>query len=200
MLAAYAARLDAEDPLADLEVDERPDPDAPDGWVTVDVKAASLNHHDLFALRGDRAQGRPRADDPRRRTRPGWTPTATRSCCTPSSATPTGARTRRFDPTRTLLSEKHQGTLAERVAVPRRNLVPKPEDCPSPRPPPCHGLADRLPDALHPRALQPGETVLVQGAGGGLATAAIALARGGAAGLDDLARRGQAHRAARSRR
>ncbi|MEY2534299.1 MAG: hypothetical protein QOF29_2209, partial [bacterium] len=41
MLAAYCARLDAEDPLDNLEIGERPDPEAPDGWVTVDVKAAS---------------------------------------------------------------------------------------------------------------------------------------------------------------
>ena len=31
-----------------------------------------------------------------------------------------------FDPKRSLLSERYQGTLAERVAVPRRNVVPKP--------------------------------------------------------------------------
>ncbi len=40
MLAAYAARLDADEPLDNLEVDDRPEPEAPDGWVTVDVKAA----------------------------------------------------------------------------------------------------------------------------------------------------------------
>lgn len=32
-----------------------------------------------------------------------------------------------FDPKRTILSEVHPGTLAERIAVPRRNLVAKPE-------------------------------------------------------------------------
>jgi hypothetical protein len=38
-----------------------------------------------------------------------------------------------LDPGRTLLSEKHQGTLAERVAVPTRNLIPKPAGLSSPR-------------------------------------------------------------------
>jgi NADPH:quinone reductase-like Zn-dependent oxidoreductase len=52
MLAAYCARMDADDPLDNLEVGDRPEPDAPDDWVTVDVRAASLNHHDLFSLRG----------------------------------------------------------------------------------------------------------------------------------------------------
>ena len=31
-----------------------------------------------------------------------------------------------FDPKRSLLSERYQGAMAERVAVPRRNVVPKP--------------------------------------------------------------------------
>ncbi|HEX5780788.1 MAG TPA: alcohol dehydrogenase catalytic domain-containing protein, partial [Solirubrobacteraceae bacterium] len=52
MLAVYAASTNTEDPLAALEVGERPDPEPPDGWVTVDVRAASLNHHDLWSLRG----------------------------------------------------------------------------------------------------------------------------------------------------
>ena len=42
-------------------------------------------------------------------------------------------------------------------------------------------MADRLPDAVHAAALSPGSTVLVQGAGGGVATALIVL--GAAAGL-----------------
>ena len=31
---------------------ERPEPEVPDGWTTVTVKAAALNHHDLWSLRG----------------------------------------------------------------------------------------------------------------------------------------------------
>jgi len=52
MFAATAVRIDAEDPLAGLELGERPDPVAPDGWTTVAVKAAALNHHDVWTLRG----------------------------------------------------------------------------------------------------------------------------------------------------
>jgi hypothetical protein len=52
VLAAYAARIDPEDPLAGLEVGEREEPPARDGWTTVEVRAASLNHHDLWSLRG----------------------------------------------------------------------------------------------------------------------------------------------------
>ena len=75
-----------------------------------------------------------------------------------------------------------QGTLAQRVAVPSRNLVPKPAFL-------SFAEAACLPTAyltayrmLFGRAhLQPGQSVLVQGAGGGVATAAILLGR--AAGI-----------------
>ena len=52
MLAAYASSIDPDDPLHGLEIDERPDPEVPPGWSTITVKAASLNHHDLWSLRG----------------------------------------------------------------------------------------------------------------------------------------------------
>src|SRR6201990_3271674 len=52
MFAVYAESFSADDPLSGLVVGERPDPDVPDGWTTVTVRAASLNHHDLFSLRG----------------------------------------------------------------------------------------------------------------------------------------------------
>jgi NADPH:quinone reductase-like Zn-dependent oxidoreductase len=82
-----------------------------------------------------------------------------------------------MDPRRTLLSEKHPGTLAERVAVPARNVVPKPAEL-------SFEEACCLPTAwltayrmLFTRGgVVPGQTVLVQGAGGGVATALIRLA------------------------
>jgi NADPH:quinone reductase-like Zn-dependent oxidoreductase len=52
MFAVTAARIDADDPLARLAVGERPDPVPGDGWVTVTMKAAALNHHDVWTLRG----------------------------------------------------------------------------------------------------------------------------------------------------
>ncbi|MGW8538636.1 alcohol dehydrogenase catalytic domain-containing protein [Rhodococcus qingshengii] len=38
--------------MAGLAVGDRPEPEARDGWTTVTVKAAALNHHDLWTLRG----------------------------------------------------------------------------------------------------------------------------------------------------
>jgi NADPH:quinone reductase-like Zn-dependent oxidoreductase len=52
VFAVYAARIDADDPLSALELGERPEPEVPVGWTTVAVRAASLNHHDLWSLRG----------------------------------------------------------------------------------------------------------------------------------------------------
>jgi NADPH:quinone reductase-like Zn-dependent oxidoreductase len=82
-----------------------------------------------------------------------------------------------FDPQRSILSERHQGTFAERVAVPRRNLVAKPQAL-------SFEEAACLPTAwltayrmLFTRArVVPGMTILVQGAAGGVATALIVLA------------------------
>lgn len=83
-----------------------------------------------------------------------------------------------LDPKRSLLSERHPGTLAERVAVPRRNLVAKPPSL-------SFTAAACLPTAwltayrmLTVRGrVGPDDAVLVQGAGGGVATAAVVLAR-----------------------
>ena len=52
MFAVYADSFSSEDPLSALRVGERPDPVVPDGWTTVTVQAASLNHHDVWSLKG----------------------------------------------------------------------------------------------------------------------------------------------------
>ncbi len=87
-----------------------------------------------------------------------------------------------LDPKRSLLSERYQGTLAEKVVVPARNVVPKPAGL-------SFEQAACLPTAwltayrmlFTQSGLKPGDTVLVQGAGGGVSTALITLAR--AAGI-----------------
>ena len=52
VLAAFVSAPAPKDPLSVLEVGDRPEPEARDGWTTIEVKAVSLNHHDLFSLRG----------------------------------------------------------------------------------------------------------------------------------------------------
>ena len=86
-----------------------------------------------------------------------------------------------LDPRRTLLSELHDGTLAEQVVVPSTNLVPKPEAM-SWETAACLSTAwlTAYRMLFTNSGVQPGGTVLVQGAGGGVATALIQL--GAAAG------------------
>ena len=52
MRAAFVEAANPADPLAALVVGERPDPPPGDGWVNVRVRAASVNHHDVWSLRG----------------------------------------------------------------------------------------------------------------------------------------------------
>jgi NADPH:quinone reductase-like Zn-dependent oxidoreductase len=185
MFAVYAEKFSKDDPLSGLVVGERPDPEVPAGWAKVTVKAASLNHHDLWSLRGVglREESLPMIlgcdaagyDEDGNEVvvhavvnEPSWT----------------GDQT--LDPKRSLLSERHQGTFAESVIVPRANVIAKPGSL-------SFAEAACLPTAwltayrmLFTRGeLRPGDTVLVQGAGGGVATALITLAR--AAGLRVLA-------------
>jgi len=176
VLAAYAARIDPDDPLSALELGERPEPDVPDGWTTVAVKAASLNHHDLWSLRG---VGLPAERLPMILgcDAAGLDEQGNEVVVHSVISSPDHRGDETFDPRRSILSERHQGTFAERVAVPRRNLVPKPPKL-------SFEQAACLPTAwltayrmLFTRGgVTPGQTVLVQGAGGGVATALIVLA------------------------
>jgi NADPH:quinone reductase-like Zn-dependent oxidoreductase len=179
MQAVFVSSPAPDDPLSVLEIGERPEPEVPDGWTTIQVKAAALNHHDLFSLQGVGlpAERMPMVlgcdaagvDEDGNEvvvhaviSSPGWTGDET------------------LDPKRSLLSEVHQGTFAERVAVPRRNLLPKPAGL-------TFAQAASLPTAwltayrmLFVRSgLRPGQTVLVQGASGGVATALVSLGRAG---------------------
>jgi len=83
-----------------------------------------------------------------------------------------------LDPRRSLLSERYQGTFAEKVAVPKRNLLPKPAALSFEEAaclPTAYLTAYRM--LFDKSGAQPGATVLVQGAGGGVATALILLGR-----------------------
>ncbi|MFE5869660.1 zinc-binding dehydrogenase [Streptomyces roseifaciens] len=179
MFAAYAARIDRDQPLTGLELGQRPEPEAPPGWTVVHVKAASLNHHDLWSLRGvglgeealpmilgcDAAGVDEYGND----------------VVVHSVIGQTGHGVGPTEP-RSILTERYQGTFAERVAVPAWNVLPKPKEL-------SYEEAACLPTAwltayrmLFTNAdVRPGRSVLVQGAGGGVATAAIVL--GAAAGL-----------------
>ncbi|WIM95693.1 zinc-binding dehydrogenase [Actinoplanes oblitus] len=168
MRAAYVSSLQPDAPLSGLTVGDLPF-SAPDGWVPVTVRASSLNQHDIWSLRGvglpaDRLpmilgcdaagvdpDGRPVLVYP----------------VVEDKADPRGY---------SLFSERHPGTLAERVAAPPQNLLPIPDGV-------SFAEAACLPTAwltayhmlvTRGRAAEAG-AILVQGAGGGVATAAVAL-------------------------
>ena len=181
MLAAYAVSQSSTDPLSGLEVGERPDPQPKPGWTTVTLRAAGLNHHDVWSLRGvglpaDRLPMILGCDGA------GVDPDGNEVIVHAVVASDGWSGDETLDPKRTLLSELHDGTLAEQVAVPTGNLVRKPTGMP-------WETAACLSTAwltayrmLFTNAgVQPGATVLVQGAGGGVATALVQL--GSAAGL-----------------
>ena len=180
MLCAYAASQSSSDPLSGLVIGQRPDPVAQPGWTVVTLRAAGLNHHDVWSLQGvglaaDRlpmilgcdGAGVDEAGNE-----------VIIHAVVPSDGW-VGDET--LDPARTLLSEKYDGTLAQMVAVPSANLVAKPA-----------GLSFEQAACLSTAwltayrmlfvnaGLTPGATVLVQGAGGGVSTALTQL--GSAAG------------------
>jgi NADPH:quinone reductase-like Zn-dependent oxidoreductase len=181
MLAVYASEINPDDPLSGLEIGERPDPEPPAGWTTVQVKAASLNHHDLWSLRGI---GLSKDSLPMILgcDAAGVDEDGNEVVVHSVISSDDWRDDETFDPKRSLLSERHQGSLAERVAVPKRNLVPKPPEL-------SFEHAACLPTAwltayrmLFTRGeVTPGQTVLVQGAAGGVATAVTVL--GSAAGV-----------------
>jgi NADPH:quinone reductase-like Zn-dependent oxidoreductase len=181
VLAVYASDIDKEDPLRALQVGERPEPELPAGWATVTVKAASLNHHDLWSLRGV-GLDRERLPMILGCDAAGLAENGDEVVVHAVIASDSWRGDETLDPRRSLLSERHQGTFAERVAVPRANLVPKPTEL-------SFEQAACLPTAwltayrmLFTRGgVVPGQTILVQGATGGVATALTVL--GSAAGV-----------------
>jgi NADPH:quinone reductase-like Zn-dependent oxidoreductase len=181
LLAAFASRIDPDDPLSALEVGEVPDPSVPEGWALVSVRAAALNHHDVWSLKGV-GLSEERLPMILGCDAAGVDEDGNEVIVHAQIGDPDWRGDEALDPKRTILSELHPGTLAEQVAVPRRNLVPKPQALSFEEAaclPTAYLTAYRM---LFTRSgLAPGQTVLVQGAGGGVASASIALAR--AAGL-----------------
>ena len=184
MFAIYATHAAPDDPLSALEIGEQSEPAVREGWVRVKIFHASLNRHDLFTLRGITAH-------PKGISFPmilGNDGVGTLDDGTPVALYPVmGSDDWRddetLDPQWHIFSEFVPGTFADYIAVPKRNAVPLPS-----------GLS-----ALHASVLgtawltayralftksglRPGQTLLVQGSSGGMATALIQLGR--AAGFE----------------
>lgn len=180
MFAITASHPSPDDPLAALVLGEHPEPSPPAGWEVVEVRAAGLNHHDVWTLRGvgiaEERMPIVIGCDAAGVTSDGREVVVHAVVASPDGDDETLASD--FS----ILSERYDGTFAERVAVPSRNLLDKPASLSFEEAaclPVAYLTAYRM---LFTRGgLRPGERVLVQGAGGGVSTALILLAR--AAGL-----------------
>lgn len=196
MLAVSAVSFSSADPLGGLQISERPEPDAKPGWTKVTMRASTLNRHDLWSLKG---VGLRREQLPRILgcdgagidefgneviihnvvTSPGW-----------SGPAP-------LDPKRSMLSENFDGTFASTVLVPTFNLVPKPAEMSWTTAACCSLTMLTAYRMLFVQAgLRPGDLVLIQGAGGGVNSAAIQLAA--AAGIRVWATSRDEHRRMRA--
>jgi NADPH:quinone reductase-like Zn-dependent oxidoreductase len=177
MLAAYAAGIDADAPLTQLVIGEIDEPPVPEDWVTVHVRAASLNHHDVWALRGA-ALSPDRIPMILGTDAAGITDDGTEVIVHAVIGDPQRYPDETLDPKRTLLSELWPGTIAERVRVPRWNLIPKPASL-------SFEEAACLPTAWLTAYRMiaigtggaDGQTLLVQGAAGGVSSAAITMGK-----------------------
>ena len=184
MFAVYAEEANFNDPLAAVVVGERPEPVVPEGWVRVRVTHASLNRHDIFTLLGVTAQKEPipfpmiLGDDGA-----GLLDDGTPVAIYPVMGSSFWRGDETLDPAWHIFSELVPGTMADYVAVPKRNAIPLPEGL-SPVNAALLGTAwlTAYRSLFAKSGLRPGETLLVQGASGGMSTALIQMGR--AAGFE----------------
>jgi NADPH:quinone reductase-like Zn-dependent oxidoreductase len=177
MFAVYATEPNSQDPLASLRIGDRPDPEMSDGTVAVTIAAASLNMHDLWTLRGvniapERFPMILGCDGA------GVLPDGSEVVIYPVVTSPGWTGDETLDPRRTLLTEKLPGTFADTVVVPARNVVSKPPSLTFPEAA-CMGTAwlTAYRMLFVKSGLRAGQTMLVQGASGGVSTALVQLGR-----------------------
>lgn len=182
MQAVRVVSQDAKNPLSGLELATLPVPEPRDGWVPVRVVAASLNLHDLWTLRG---VGHPTERVPMTLgcDAAGYAPDGSSVIVYPLlGGSSSGDIT--MDPRGSMLSSTVDGTFADVVLVPQHHLIPKPPGLTFEEAatlPIAFGTAYRM---LFTRGMTaPGQVVLVQGATGGVSSAAILLAKAAGASV-----------------
>jgi zinc-binding alcohol dehydrogenase/oxidoreductase len=167
-----------------VRLEDVPDPTAGPGQVVVRLRAAALNHRDLYICRGQYAGlkfpiviGSDGAGEVAA-AGPGVTGVAIGAPVVIFPSLDWGDDPRAFGPRFRILGLPDNGTFAEQVAVPAANALPRPE-----------GLRDEEAAAIPLAGLtayravvtrgrvQRGESVLVTGIGGGVATFALLIAR-----------------------
>jgi NADPH:quinone reductase-like Zn-dependent oxidoreductase len=161
-------------PPDELRAEQVSDPALPPGWAIVELRAAALNWHDCLVRQGLYEVPLPRvlgADGAGVRRDSGEEVVILPSLRWGDDDRAPGQGWE-------ILGDYTDGTYAELVAVPEENLFPKPRawNWADAAALPLAGLTAHR--ALFARGeLKRGETVLILGAGGGVATTAIGLAR-----------------------
>lgn len=169
----FAAVLREFGPAGNLQVDSTPDPGDRPGWTTVELRASALNWHDVLVRQGRYGSPLPHvpgADGAGIRTDTGKQVLIVPSLDWGPDRSAPGADWQ-------ILGDRSWGTYAELVTVPTDCLLPRPAGW-------SWAEAAALPlvgltvfRALFTRGrLRAGESLLVLGAGGGVATMAVALA------------------------
>jgi NADPH:quinone reductase-like Zn-dependent oxidoreductase len=181
MLAVVAHEANTSDPLSALKVADVAIPPIPGGWKRVKMTAAAINYHDVFTLKGVGThpltyprilgcEGCGQLED------------GTAVILYPVMCDADYLGNETLDPRRHVFHEITDGTLAEYVVAPPRNILPRPSELDSVRGA-VLGIswltAYRM--IFTKSGVRPGQTILVQGSSGGVSTALIQL--GAAAGL-----------------
>ncbi len=155
-----------------LQLGDRPDPEARPGWTVVELRAAALNWHDVLVRQGKYSSPLPHtpgADGAGVDLATGEEVVVLPSLGWGEDESAPGAHWE-------ILGDHRPGTYAERVAVPVECVAPKPRGLSwlEAAALPLVGLTTYR--ALFTRArLRAGESLLVLGAGGGVATTAVML-------------------------
>ena len=181
MNAVWISKGLPEDPVGSIHISKRPQVEAPEGWIKVKMEAAGLNFHDVFTLRGAEMTGLtfPRIIGCEGA---GTLEDGSKVLLFPAMGDPDWKGDETLDPARNVFSEAIDGTLAEYVIAPARNVLPRPDalDVISAS---VLGVAwlTAYRMLFTKSGLKAGQIMLVQGASGGVATALIQL--GSAAGM-----------------
>ncbi|ORY13027.1 hypothetical protein BCR34DRAFT_562621 [Clohesyomyces aquaticus] len=182
MRAVWAVYANNSRPLSSIRSDVWKVPEVPENWVRVKVAAAALNYHDIFTLRGLGMFGKIKYPIILGNEATGTLEDGTEVVVYPVFGNPDFKGDDTLDPDRHVLGELTQGSLAEYVVVPKRNIVKKPKAL-------TFETASVLGISwltayrmLFTRSdLKKGQKMLVQGSSGGVATALIQMGR--AAGM-----------------
>ena len=181
MTAVYVDKGNIEDPISTIKIAPRLQPTAKEGWVKVKMEAVGLNYHDIFTMRG--LGMRPPAFPLTLGCEgAGVLEDGTEVLLYPAMGNTNFKGDETLDPDRHVLSEQVNGTIAEYVNVPLRNVVPKPKEL-STVSAAVLGVAwlTAYRMLFTKSGLRAGQTMLVQGSSGGVTTALIQM--GSAAGM-----------------